>query len=235
MIPKIIHYCWFGRGELPEPAKRCIASWEKYCPDYQIIRWDEDNFDVDGSEYTRYCYERKKYAFLSDYVRLAVVKQHGGIYLDTDVEVVRSLDEVLQYSAFFGFENDGMINTGQGFGAQAEHPAVIAMLEQYEKMAPDENGVFELKACPALNTAALLPFGLKQDGSRQTVCGAEILPMEYMNPYDDSTGWLNKTVNTFSIHWYAKSWMSKGVILRSRLTKPFHRLFGKNCFQWLKK
>lgn len=234
MIPKIIHYCWFGRGELPELAKKCIASWEKYSPDYEIIQWDEDNFDVNSTAYARYCYEQKKYAFLSDYVRLAVVKQCGGIYLDTDVEVVRPLDEMLGSAAFFGFETEQSINTGHGFGAETEHPAVVAMLEQYEKMVPDENGAFELKACPALNTAALLPFGLRQDGSRQTVCGAEILPVDYMNPYDDPTGRLNKTENTLSIHWYSKSWMSKGTVLRSKLTKPFHRVFGTNCFGWLK-
>ena len=127
-----------------------------------------------------------------------------------------------------------MIATGLGFGAESGHPAVAAMLKEYEGLVPDEGGTFALKACPALNTAALLPFGLQQDGTRQNVCGAEILPVEYMNPYDDPTGRLNQTGNTLSIHWYSKSWMSKGTILRSKLTKPFHRMFGKDCFRWLR-
>lgn len=235
MIPKIIHYCWFGRGKLPTLAKNCIASWEKYCPDYEIIQWNEDNFDVYATAYARFCYEQKKYAFLSDYVRLAVVKEHGGIYFDTDVEVICSFDELLKCSAFFGFENNTYIATGLGFGAEPGHPAVAAMLEQYDNLLKREDSGFDLTSCPALNTAALLPFGLKQDGTRQMVCGAEILPVEYMNPYDDPTGRLYQTENTLSIHWYSKSWMSKGTVLRSKLTKPFHRLFGVNCFRWLRR
>lgn len=235
MIPKVIHYCWFGRGELPELAKKCIASWEKYCPDYEIVRWDEDHFDVTAAPYTKFCYEQKKYAFLSDYVRLAVVKENGGVYLDTDVELVKPLDGMLEYAAFFGFENKDYVATGLGFGAEAGHPAVAAMLEQYDELVPDEAGAFELRACPALNTAALLPFGLVRDGSRQTVCGAEILPAEHMNPYDDVTGRLNRTDETLSIHWYAKSWLSRGTVLRSKLTRPFHRMFGKDCFSWVRK
>lgn len=235
MIPKVIHYCWFGRGELPELAKKCIASWQKYCPDYEIIQWNEDNFDVSSTAYTQYCYEQKKYAFLSDYVRLAVIRSHGGLYFDTDVEAVHSFDELVRYSAFFGFENDSYINTGLGFGAEPEHPAVAVMLKQYENLTAREGGGFDLTPCPALNTAALLPYGLSQNGARQTVCGAEILPVEYMNPYDDLTGRLRRTENTLSIHWYSKSWMSKGTVLRSKLTKPFHRIFGKDCFAGLKK
>lgn len=235
MIPKVIHYCWFGRGELPELAEKCIASWKKYYPDYEIIQWNEDNFDVNCSAYTRYCYEQGKYAFLSDYARLAVVKKLGGIYFDTDVEVVRPLGELMQRTAFFGFENDCMINTGIGFGAEPGHPLVAAMLEQYESLKAREDGGFDLQPCPALNTAALLPFGLRQDGQRQIVCGAEILPVECMNPYEDSTGRLHCTENTLSIHWYSKSWLDWGTVLRSKLTKPFHRIFGTDCFQWLRR
>lgn len=140
MIPKTIHYCWFGRGELPELAKKCIASWEKHCPDFEIIQWNEDNFDVESKPYTRWCYEQKKYAFLSDYVRLSVIHRHGGVYFDTDVEVLRPLSKLMEYPAFFGFENEECINTGCGFGAEAGHPAVAAMLDQYDRLRPDEGG-----------------------------------------------------------------------------------------------
>ena len=118
MIPKKIHYCWFGRGEKPKLAQKCIASWRKYCPDYEIVEWNEDNFNLDYNDYTRYCYDNKKWAFLSDFVRLVIVAEHGGLYFDTDVELLKSPDELLQYDAFYGFENDNYIATGLGFGAQ---------------------------------------------------------------------------------------------------------------------
>lgn len=234
-IPKKIHYCWFGRGEKPKLAKKCIASWKRLCPDYEIIEWNEDNFNVYSNDYTRYCYENKKWAFLSDYARLAVVADHGGIYFDTDVELVQRPDGLLAFSAFYGFENDWQINTGEGFGATAHHPTVEAMKETYLALQPKSDGSFQLVACPALNTAALLPHGLKLDGSRQRIAGAEILPVEYLNPYDDPTGRLRITPNTISVHWYSKSWLSKGTILRSKLTKPIHRIFGVDWLQKFKK
>lgn len=235
MIPKKIHYCWFGRGEKPKMAQKCIASWKKFCPDYEIIEWSEDNFDLDYNEYTRYCYDNKRWAFLSDFVRLVVVAEHGGLYFDTDVELIKRPNALLQYEAFYGFENNNSVNTGQGFGSVSGHPTIVAMKNEYLKLEPDENGKYSTVACPVLNTAALIPFGLKLDGTRQTVAGAEILPEEYLNPYDDPTGRLCKTRNTISIHWYSKSWLSKGAILRSKLTKPLHRIFGVDAFKRFRK
>lgn len=235
MIPKKIHYCWFGGKELPELAKKCIASWEKFCPDYEIIRWDESNFDLDQIPYTRWCYDNGKWAFLSDYVRLAVVAEQGGLYFDTDVELIRSPDELLQFEAFYGFENNYAVATGLGFGAQAQHPTLVAMRQAYLALEQNADGGFPVQACPALNTAALLPMGLILNGERQNVAGAEILPADFLNPYDDATGKLHRTENTIGIHWYSKSWISKSAMLRSRITRPFHRIFGKNCFSWLKR
>lgn len=235
VIPKKIHYCWFGRGEKPKLAKRCIASWKKYCPDYEIIEWNEDNFDIAKYPYAQYCFENRRWAFLSDFVRLAVVSEHGGMYFDTDVELIKSPDDLLQYDAFYGFENEQNVNTGEGFGAQPGHPTVRALMQEYLDLPKEKDGTYALAACPALNTRALLPFGLALNGERQNIAGAEILPADYLNPYDDPTGTLNKTKNTVSIHWYSKSWMSKGTILRSRLTKPLHRIFGKDCFAWIRR
>lgn len=231
MIPKIIHYCWFGRGEKPKLAQKCIASWKKFCPDYEIIEWNEDNFDVNRNGYTRICYEQKKYAFLSDYARLLVVAEHGGIYFDTDVELLRCPDEYLKYDAFFGFENDDFINTGLGFGAIANHPTIVAMLRPYLKMELDEKDGFHPIGCPALNTQVLVSLGLETNGQRQNVAGAEILPSEYMNPYDDPTGRMYQTQNTMSIHWYSKSALGKQQIIRSKLARPLHRIFGKDFFR----
>lgn len=234
-IPKKIHYCWFGKGEKSKLVKKCIASWKKFCPDYEIIEWNEDNFEIYKYPYAKFCYENQKWAFLSDFVRLVVVYEYGGVYFDTDVELVSKLDDFMEYEAFYGFENRENVATGLGFGAIPKHKTVKAMLGEYFELHMNEDGSFPLVVCPKLNTQALMKFGLKLNGKRQNVTGAEILPVEYMNPYDDPTGRLNKTMNTISIHWYSKSWMSKRKILRSKLTKPFHRIFGIECFKWLKR
>lgn len=232
MIPKIIHYCWFGGKEKPKLVKKCIESWSTFCPDYEIVEWNERNYDVRKNPYTSYCFENGKWAYLSDFVRLDVVFQQGGLYFDTDVELISSFDKLLDQSAFFAFENDAYIATGLGFGAEKGHAAVRAMLDEY----PTKEGhSISLVSCPDLNTKALLPYGLKQDGSLQRICDSLILPVDYMNPYDDPTGRLKITHNTMSIHWYSKSALSKRAILRSKITRPFHRAFGVDCFKWLKR
>ena len=118
MIPKKIHYCWFGGNPLPELAIKCLESWKKYCPDYEIIEWNETNFNLDSCEYVREAYQAKKWAFVSDYARLKVVYDNGGIYLDTDVELIKSLDRLLKNKSFFGTETTGVVATGLGFGAE---------------------------------------------------------------------------------------------------------------------
>ena len=235
MIPKAIHYCWFGRNEKPKLAKKCIASWTQYCPDYEIIEWNEDNFDPNFNAYTRYCYENKKWAFLSDFVRLHVVCEHGGVYFDTDVELIAPLDSFMEYDAFFSFETSRYVNTGQGFGSVAHHPVIKAMLQAYLSLSEDSDKTFNLVGCPTLNTNALLPLGLELTGLRQNVCGAEILPVDFMNPFENATGRLNKTKNTISIHWYSKSWLSKRAIVRSALMRPLHRIFGVDAFKRFRK
>ncbi len=235
MIPKSIHYCWFGGKSKSKLYRNCIDSWHRYCPDYEIIEWNEDNFDFHQHPYPEWCHEHQKWAFLSDFARLLILKEHGGIYLDADVEVIRPLDKLLEYEAFLGFENETWLNTGLGFGCVPDHPVPDVLLKPYLESKANGDGSFELIPCPRLNTEALLPYGLKQDGTKQTVCGAEILPVEYLNPYDDPTGRLNKTKNTYSIHWYGKSWMNKRTIMRSRLTRPIHRIFGVDALAKFRK
>ena len=227
MIPKKIHYCWFGRGEKPRLAKKCIASWREFCPDYEIVEWNEDNFDVDLNAYTRMCYEQKKYAFLSDYVRLLVVNEHGGLYFDTDVEVVRSLDELLSNKAFFGFETKDFVNTGQGFGAESNVEIVERLTAQYDSVIDGKHGVI---GCPLLNTKALVEYGFKMNGELQRKNGIVVFPNDYFNPFNDNKGVLTKTNNTYSIHWYGKSWMGKKYIFRNKLTRILHRFMGEDFF-----
>lgn len=231
-IPKVIHYCWFGRGEKPKLAQKCIASWKKFCPDYEIIEWNEDNFDVNMNGYTRMCYEQKKYAFLSDYARLLVVAQHGGLYFDTDVELLKSPDSLLVYEAFFGFETPEYVASGLGFGSIAHGPVIEAMLHEYDQLLDGQHGTV---GCPRLNTAALVKLGLQQNGAHQNVAGAIILPSDYLNPYESATGRLKKTVNTISIHWYSAAWMSPKQKLRSAIMRPLHRVFGVDVFKRFRK
>lgn len=232
MIPNKIHYCWFGYGEKTKLVQKCIASWKKYCPDYEIIEWNETNFDVNKNAYTKMCYEQKKYAFLTDYIRLIVIAEYGGIYLDTDVELVRNIDKLLENRAFFGFETDEYVATGLGFGAESGNKMIIDMLQEYDELLDGQHGVI---GCPILNTQRLVKEGLIQNGQKQEIDGVIIYPRDCFNPYDDSTGRLNITENTYSIHWYGKSWMSKSKVMRSKITRPFHRIFGTECFRWLKK
>ena len=130
MIPKTIHYCWFGYGEKPKLAKKCIDSWKRFCPNYEFMEWNENNFDVNMNAYTKMCYEQKKYAFLSDYVRLIVVNEHGGIYFDTDVEVVKSFDDLLGNKGFWGFEKNEYVASGLGFGSEKNNPINEDMISE---------------------------------------------------------------------------------------------------------
>lgn len=235
MIPKKIHYCWFGGNEKSKLTKKCINSWKKYCPDYEIIEWNESNFDVTKNDYLKFCYENKKWAFLSDLARLMIIYSEGGIYFDTDVEMIKNIDFLLEYKAFFGFENRKNIATGLGFGAIAHHSVVKTMIDQYEYLQRDKNKKYTLLKCPQLNTRALNEWGVQLNGEIQYLKNMIILPVEYMNPYDDSTGVLRKTENTITIHWYSKSWLDRKSIVRSKITRPFHRIFGTECFKWVKK
>lgn len=222
MIPHIIHYCWFGGNPLPRSAKKCIASWKKFFPNWEIREWNETNFNVHCHPYASKAYQEKHWAYLSDIVRLIVVEEYGGIYFDTDVEVIRYPEDLLNScTAWFGFEYPEYVATGLGFAATPHHPAVVAMLQQY-------NNLTIITGCPQLNTEALVPFGLIKNGLRQTVCEAEILPREWLCPFDDLTGRMNKTSNTVSIHWYSKSPHGKWALYKAKLTRLVHRYFGVN-------
>ena len=232
MIPKKIHYCWFGRSQKPKLAEKCISSWQKFCPDYEIIEWNEDNFDVNLNGYTRMCYEQKKYAFLSDYVRLVVVAEHGGVYFDTDVEVIKPIDALLENDAFYCFETPEFVASGLGFGSVAHGESIQAMLAEYDFLLQGTEGT---RGCPRLNTSALMKLGLKPNGTLQKVAGAEILPCDYMNPFDTATGIIQKTENTVSIHWYSAAWLSPWRRLRTRIMRPLHRIFGVDAFKRFRK
>lgn len=154
MIPKIIHYCWFGRGPKPEVFEKCFASWKQYMPDFQIIEWNEENTDLDSCHFLRDAYNQKKWAFVSDVVRLQAVYRMGGIYMDTDVELFQSLNDYLEYDGFFFFQNHSQINTGMGFGACAQNQLIAEMLTDYERTVFSTDRLNQL-ATPVLNTATI--------------------------------------------------------------------------------
>lgn len=209
MIPKRIHYCWFGRNPLPELAKKCIASWKKRCPDYEIVKWNEDNYDIASAPlYVRQAYEAEKWAFVTDYARLQVVYEHGGIYLDTDVELKKELDPLLSHHAYFGFEDGKYANTGLGFGAEKGAQILKEMMNEYQSIPFIKvDGSIDSTACPARNTQVLLRYGLKQDDSRQILDGdILILPSIVLCPIDYNSGIYKKSHHSFSVHWFAASW-----------------------------
>ena len=220
MIPQKIHYCWFGGNPLPPLAQKCIASWKKHCPDYEIIRWDESNFHISACPlYVRQAFEAKKWSFVTDYVRLKVVHDQGGIYMDTDVELLRPLDKFLKYSAFFGFEDSMYVNTGLGFGAEKGLPLLREMMASYENLPfLRSDGSHDPVPCPKRNTACLLTRGLKQNNTRQILPGdILILPSDYFCPKSYDTGLLTVTRNTHGIHHYDASWFTEEQQMRKHL------------------
>ena len=236
MIPKIIHYCWFGRGEKPELAKKCIASWRKFCPDFEIREWNEDNCNYLTMPFMAEAYAAQKYAFVSDVMRLIVLEQYGGVYFDTDVEVVRDILPLLDDEGFIGFENDQFVNSGQVMAAVPHQPVVQAMIEEYKKLHfTNADGTMNAVGCPHLNSDVMERFGLVRSGQEQVVAGIHVYPADWFNPLDSVTGRLNKTENTYSIHWYSMSWLPKSIQLRCKITKVCRRVFGMNCLDWLKR
>lgn len=230
MIPKIIHYCWFGRKPLPESAKKCIASWRKFFPDYEIVEWNEDNFNVHAIAYTSQAYAAEKYAFVSDYARFKILYEHGGLYFDTDVEVIRSFDDILMHGAFMGCELDAAlgcaINPGLGLGVAPGLDFYMALLEKYATLSfVGEGGSQNLTTIVKYTTDLLVERGLKPVNEIQTIAGITIYPKEYFNPLNDNTGKLEITGNTHSIHWYSKTWLDVNPF-RMKISRLAHRYLG---------
>lgn len=204
MIPKVIHYCWFGGNVLPDSALKCIESWQKFCPDYEIKEWNEKNYDVNKIQYVKEAYQEKKYAFVTDVARLDIVLQEGGIYLDTDVEIVKSLDELLVHEAYMGMETVGRVNTGLGFGAKKHNLQIKSNLDLYT-----DAKFGDMMTCVTYTTNMLIRQGLKKNNEVQEINGLVILPTDYLCPLSFETSNLDITENTYSIHHYDMSWKDK--------------------------
>ena len=229
MIPKVIHYCWFGRSELPPLAKKCIASWRKFLPDYEIKEWNEDNFDVNSIPFTTQAYKHKKYAFVSDYARFKIIYEHGGIYFDTDVEIIKPIDDIINKGPYMGLEVDiknantdklrRSVNPGLGFAAQAGNPLLQELLNCYEKSSYKK---FFPKSITEFTSEILLKKGFcPKDGEITDIAGFKIYPKSFFQPISSNTHLIEITNDTRSIHHYVASWVSK---TQKQLNK--HRYFA---------
>ena len=234
MIPRIIHYCWFGGKPLPKIAEKCIASWKKYLPEYEIRRWDESNFDVNMIPYTKEAYAAGKYAFVSDYARFWILYHYGGVYFDTDVEVIRPVDDILERGDFLGVESDRngeiTVNPGLGFAASKGSEAIWELLNLYRTFHfLNADGTHCLKNIVEITTEYLSARGLENTGEIQQCCGFTIYPKDYFCPIDYDTRELKITENTRTIHHYAESWVPRATRFKNALS----RLFGKRFMSCL--
>lgn len=226
-IPKVLHYCWFGRGEKPRIVRKCMRSWRRHLGDYEWIEWNEDNFDVTMHPYVKEAYEAGKFAFVSDYVRLHALLKHGGIYLDTDVEVLRPLKPLHKHRAFTGFEDLRHLQSGT-LGAEPGHPWIMALLRDYEgRRFLREDGSFDLTTNTAVMTRMCESLGLKRDNSFQMLPdGVAVYPSSYFSPYDYIDCRYSVTPESYTIHHYAQTWLPAHVRMRTFAKKLVSSVAG---------
>ena len=225
MIPKIIHYCWFGGNPLPELANKCIDSWKKYCPDYEIKEWNENNFDLNYCDYVKEAYQSKKWAFVSDVVRLYALVNEGGIYMDTDVEVIKSLDSLLEYQAVSGFETDTMIPTGL-MASEKNNLMFKKLLDEYQDSHFIlKDGSLDKTTNVIRITDACSKYGFVPNNTKQTINSFTLLPKDFLCPKNIETGKIEITENTLTIHHFNGSWLSDEEKYHDKLTGKIHSTF----------
>lgn len=240
MIPKIIHYCWFGKGEMPEISHRCINSWKQNLPEYEVKVWNENNFDINANRYVKEAYEAKKYAFVSDYARFYILYHYGGIYLDTDVEVLKSLDKFLDNEAFMGFEDGENVAPGLIIGAKKGNSLLKEMLDSYsERKFILKDGSYNLTTVVKYTTDILLDHGLVSNNEQQVIEGMMIYPRTYFCPIDINNNRNEFTDDTHTVHHFSASWLTeeerikgkRNIWLKNKITK----IFGDKVFRYILK
>ncbi|PGT96253.1 MULTISPECIES: glycosyltransferase family 32 protein [Bacillus] len=224
LIPKKIHYCWFGGKEKPEIIKNCMRSWHENLPGYEIIEWNESNFDIHCNQYIREAYYSKCFAFVSDYVRVHALYNWGGVYLDTDVEVFKSFDDLLYHDSFWGFEQENYIATST-IGAAKGNKLIKVFLDSYEeKCFIKEDGSYATQTNVAIITEILKEAGIKMNGKYQELEGrGAFYPQTYFSPYDYINCRNFITENTYAMHHFYKSWLSP----RERVKGQFKKIISK--------
>lgn len=233
MISKTIHYCWFGRNPLPESARHCIDSWRKYLPGYEIVEWNEDNFDVNSIPYTTEAYAAGKYAFVSDYARFWILYKYGGLYFDTDVEIIKPMTDIIEAGPFLGAEIDGdaakgttpKVAPGLCIGAEKGMLLFKDVLDKYASLNfYGVDGTFNKYTMIPMVTDLLIANGMQAHNRMQRVADFTIYPSEYFNPLDAPTGCLTVTPNTRSIHWFMASWLPKQPVWKKKIKQYVRRI-----------
>ena len=223
-IQKIIHYCWFGKGKKSKLMKKCMKTWSKYFPDYKIIEWNEENFDINQNEYVKEAYKNKKYAFVSDYARLYALYNYGGIYFDTDIEVMKEFDDIINDRDIYAFEKKDLIMTGVMI-ARKKSRIIEKFIKVYDNLKfLNEDGTFNLVPNTYRLTEILKEYGLICNNKKQTLENnvADIYPIEYFCAYDMDNSHFIPTENTYTIHHYDGSWVSG----KQKILKRFKRILA---------
>lgn len=228
-IPKIIHYCWFGREEKPEIVRKCISSWKENLIGYEIKEWNEDSFDINSNNFVKQAYENKKYAFVSDYVRVFALYNYGGIYLDTDVEVIQNFNNYLDKESFWGFEVGDYVATST-IGASKGNKLIKEFLDSYyDKEFLNEDGSFNVTTNVKIVSNIFENLGLKLNGEYQEIEGIGVIyPLEIFSPYDYRYYEDLRNKDTVCIHHYYKSWLSIRDRFKQYLKRSFIKVFGSS-------
>lgn len=207
-IPKKLHYMWLGGKKISDNLKKCLESWKYYCPDYEIIEWNESNYDFSRHPFMEQAYKAGAYGFVPDYARLDILYNEGGLYFDTDVEIKRNIDDLLCQDAFCGVEKWQIINFGGLSGAVKRHPMIKKFLDARQDIFfIDDDGKLNKNTCGFYDTRTAIKEGYKPNGKTQAIGGMNIYAYDYFHPYDQMSGMVNETENTYSVHWFNGSWL----------------------------
>lgn len=253
MIPKVIHYCWFGKEPLPPLARKCIESWEKYCTGFKIKKWDETNFDINSCQYAKEAYMAEKWAFVSDYARFKILYDEGGIYFDVDLQLVKSIDDLIEGNAFIAcetkyyFKDDGIlpnvgnsaiglsINPGLGIAFEKGNAFLKEMLDEYnDRLFDIGEDLFDKTTVVQIVTDMMVKKGFDRHMNKtQIIEGIHIYPTDYFGGKDNNTGKINITDNTYAIHHGSGSWLSgeekKVIMLHKRFSGKGKLFFIFGC------
>lgn len=234
-IPKVIHYCWFGKGNKSKIFDKCIESWRKYLPDYKIVEWNEENFDIECNCYVKEAYEKRKYAFVSDYARLKILYENGGIYFDTDVEVIKHIKPEILEKGYFAKEVDNELQTGLGFCVPPKNQIIKYMMDDYEDIHFIKEKQLDLTPCPKRNTESLIKRGYTIDASTEEIEGIKVYDKNYFCGFDLITHQHIISDKTYTIHHYEASWAPKSSKIKAKIKGIISNIIGRNVYQKIRK
>lgn len=226
MLPKVIHYCWFGGNPLPKNAELCIESWKRFFPDYEIKRWDEENFDINICAYTREAAIEKKWAFVSDFARINILYNEGGIYFDTDVEVIKNMDDIINEGPYVGLEENSGINMGLGCAFEPHNPLLLELINLYKKRSfYKKDGTIDDKTIVEVVSTVFEEKGWIPKNKIQKIMGVTIYTTDFFCPMNYHTRELNILDTTYTIHHYDASWFDDRAKKRAMQYRKIYKYF----------